>query len=69
MVGAERFNARHGAIAETLYGCVTTGTAWRFLTMANRRVVIDLVEYQLHDLPHLFGILTHMIGPIPPAVE
>lgn len=67
MVGAERFNARHAAVAETLYGCVTTGTAWRFLTMANRRVVIDLVEYQLHDLPHLLGILTHMIGPIPPA--
>ena len=27
---------------------------------------IDLTEYTLHDLPHLLGIFTRMIGPVPP---
>ena len=69
MVGAQRWNRRAGTPVEVVYGCSTTGTAWRFLTMANRRVVVDLVEYQLHDVAQLLGILTHMIGPIPPAVQ
>ena len=66
MIGAVRFNARGGMPINPIYGCVTTGTAWRFLSLEGTRLTMDLTEYTLHDLSHLLGIFTHMIGPIPP---
>ena len=69
MVGAQRYNARLGVPAETVYGCVTTGSLWKFLRLEGTTLTFDLTEHTLHDLPHLLGILTHMIGSIPPAVQ
>ena len=67
MVGAQRYNARRGVPAETIFGCVTTGSLWKFLRLDGSTLTFDLAEYQLHDVAQLLGILTHMIGPIPPT--
>ncbi len=67
MVGSQRYNARAGLPAETIYGCVTTGSLWKFLRLTGTDVTFDLTEYPLHDLSHLLGIFTHMIGPVPVA--
>ncbi len=67
MVGAQRFNARAGRPAGVVFGCVTTGSLWKFLQLDGPTLTFDLTEYTLHDLPHLLGIFTHMIGPVPPA--
>jgi hypothetical protein len=66
MVGAQRFNQRTNASVETVYGCVTTGTAWKFLSLANAVLMFGMKEYDLRDVDHLLGILTHIVGP-PPA--
>lgn len=65
MVGAQRFNARHGAPADPIYGCVTTGTAWRFLQLSGAAVTLDLTEYTFRDVDKLLGILAFMVGPVP----
>lgn len=67
MVGAERFNRNVGHPLDTIYGCVTTGTNWQFLTLVGTTVTLDQTEYSIHEADRILGILVHMIGPIPPA--
>jgi hypothetical protein len=65
LVGAQRVNRRAGADVDPLYGCVTTGVSWKFLTLAGRTVTIDLTEYGLGQTGHILGILAHIVGPVP----
>lgn len=67
MVGIQRFNRREGHPADTAYGCVTTGSLWRFVRLVGADVTLDQVEYTLADADKLVGILCHLSGPIPPA--
>ena len=68
MEGAVRYNHRHNAIVEPIFGCVTTGTAWKFMELNGGRLRIDLNEYTLAQVDHILGILVHMVGPIPQPV-
>ena len=68
MVGAQRYNRRHNAPSDPIFGCVTTGTAWRFLRLSGVTITLDLHEYVIGDVDQLLGIFTHMVGPPPPAV-
>jgi hypothetical protein len=65
MVGAQRFNLRHSAPADPIYGCVTTGTAWKFLQLSGTMLTHDLAEYTLAQVDRILGILAHMVGPVP----
>ncbi len=65
MVGAQRFNRREGAATDPIYGCSTTGTVWKFLTLSGSKVTLDLTEYTIQQADKLLGILTHMVGPPP----
>jgi hypothetical protein len=65
MVGAERFNRRNNNPIDPVYGCVTTGTAWKFLRLSGGTLTIDVAEYTIQQSDMLLGILTHMVGPVP----
>jgi hypothetical protein len=65
MVGAQRFSRNAGVPADPIYGCVTTGTAWKFLQLSGSNARLDLTEYSLAQVDHILGILAYMIGPIP----
>jgi hypothetical protein len=65
MVGILRFKQREGNPTATSYGCVTTGSLWRFLWLAGTYLTLDVVEYTLPDVDKLLGILCHLYGPIP----
>ena len=67
MVGTQRFNTRLGAPADPIYGCVTTGTAWRFLRLSATTVTLGLREYTIAEVDTLLGILVYMVGPPPAA--
>ncbi len=45
MVAAREFNQREESTIPTVYGAVTTGTNWKFLTLTGD-AAIDLVEYR-----------------------
>lgn len=70
MVGARIFNQRAGNVIETVYGAVTTGTMWRFLSLSGEQLVIDLDEYGIREVGRILGILSFMIAPqAPPRNE
>lgn len=65
MVAARLFNESAGSGAEPVFGCVTTGTVWRFLRLTGSELLIDQKEYYLAmhaDL--ILGILLSVLrGP------
>jgi hypothetical protein len=67
MVGAQRFNRRHNAPADPIYGCVTSGSVWRFLRLSGAALTLGLREYTIAEVDRLLGILVQIVGP-PPAV-
>jgi hypothetical protein len=61
MVAAQLFNQeRHNAI-ETVYGVVTTGSAWKFLRLVETIVYIDRAEYYIKEVERIVGILVAML--------
>ncbi|MBR8832984.1 MAG: hypothetical protein DSM106950_02795 [Stigonema ocellatum SAG 48.90 = DSM 106950] len=57
MMGAKIFNQNAQRTIQTIYGVVTTGTNWRFLTMEEQTVCIDSIEYYINDVEKILGIL------------
>ncbi len=57
MVAAQRFNQREEQPISRIYGAVTTGTNWKFLTLGNGTVAIDRVEYFINQIDQILGIL------------
>lgn len=65
-VGAQRFGTRAGRPAETIYGCVTTGSVWKFLRLDANRLTFDAPEYSVQQPDRLLGLLAYMVG-LPPT--
>ncbi|MCU0543691.1 MAG: hypothetical protein MUE44_16170 [Oscillatoriaceae cyanobacterium Prado104] len=57
MLGAQKFNQQQNDEIETIYGCVTTGNAWKFLKLVYRTVFIDLSDYYIKEVDKILGIL------------
>jgi hypothetical protein len=68
LVGAQRFNRRHRVDEPHLYGCVTTGSLWRFLRLSGTTLTLDLTEYSLTQADRILGILAFAVGTPVPAV-
>jgi hypothetical protein len=60
MVGARIFNERDGVSAQPVYGSATTGSIWRFVKIEGDFVSIDRLEYHLHQVGKILGILLSM---------
>ena len=57
MVAAQIFNQRAGNEIDTIHGAVTSGTTWKFLTLEDRQVSIDLIEYYVNQVDQILVIL------------
>ena len=62
MVAIREFNERDGTPIPEVFGCVTTGSLWRFLRLTDSVLSIDLPEYYLQDVAKIVGIFVHLIG-------
>jgi hypothetical protein len=62
MFAAQIFNAREGNSINSIYGCVTSGTNWKFLRLVNKVIEIDLNEYYLTNINKILGILAHGVS-------
>jgi hypothetical protein len=58
MVAAQEFNQSETAI---VYGCVTTGTGWKFLKLDGKTASIDVTEYLINPVDFILGVLVWMI--------
>jgi hypothetical protein len=61
MVAASKFNADNHSEIKTVYGCVTSGTLWRFLKLEGTVVTIDLTDYPLEPIDRLLEMLVWMV--------
>lgn len=57
MIAAQLFNQRAGNDVELIYGVVTTGTNWKFLTLEGNTIFIDSIEYYIKEVVKILGIL------------
>jgi hypothetical protein len=57
MVAAQRYNERQGRAIETVYGCVTNGELWKFVTLQEAIATIGLRDYALPPVDTILGIL------------
>jgi len=62
MVAAQRFNIAAGKPIDPTYGCVTTGTNWRFLRLTGTALDIDVEEYSIAQPDRILGVLLHCCG-------
>jgi hypothetical protein len=65
LVGAQRFNRQPQSGIETVFGCVSSGSEWKFLRLDGTTLTIDLTEYHIRQADQLLGILLHLT--LPPA--
>ncbi|MBF2064567.1 MAG: hypothetical protein IGS39_09130 [Calothrix sp. C42_A2020_038] len=61
MVAMQRFNEASGQPIKVVYGCVTSGTQWRFLKLEAQVVTIDLNDYPLPPIEQILGFLVWMV--------
>ena len=57
MIAAQILNAKSGLESQTVYGCVTTGTDWKFLELSDRTLKIDQRDYFINEIPLILSIL------------
>lgn len=61
MVAAQQFNQAKQQPISRIYGCVSSGTQWRFLQLENKIVTIDLMDYPLPPVGQILAFLLWMI--------
>jgi len=61
MVAAQRFNETNNNSISTIYGSVTSGTAWRFLKLEGQTVTIDVRDYPFPPVEVILGMLVWMV--------
>lgn len=61
MVAALKFNEAKQQPIPTVYGCISSGTQWRFLKLEGQTVTIDLTDYPLPPVEKILGFLVWMI--------
>lgn len=61
MIAAQQFNLQEGNEAKSVYGCVTTGSIWRFLKLDSKQIWIDDKQYFIESPEFVFGILVYII--------
>lgn len=61
MVAAQRFNEINNNAIPTIYGSVTSGTAWRFLKLEGQIVTIDVSDYPFPPVETILSMLVWMV--------
>lgn len=62
MYAAALFNQAQGRTMATLYGVVTTGSAWKFLRLQQTLITVDFTEYFIGNVDRIMGILRTMVS-------
>ncbi|MBC8136202.1 MAG: hypothetical protein H8F28_09975 [Fibrella sp.] len=60
MVAAQQFNSREHEPIEIIYGVVTTGDIWKFLSLKGTDVKVDRDTYYLDRIERILGVLWHV---------
>jgi len=61
MIAARLFNERENTMISTIYGCVTTGTVWKFLDYRDKILRVDKEDYYIREVDKLLGIFSFIM--------
>lgn len=61
MLGAQRFNQIEENEIPVIYGCVTTGEDWQFLSLEGLQVSVDAQRYYVNELGKVLGIFQSIV--------
>jgi hypothetical protein len=61
MYAAQLCNKQAHAAITTVFGVVSTGSAWKFLQLRENVVTLDVPEYYIDNLPKIMGILNRIV--------
>lgn len=61
MIAAQRFNQQEENETKAVYGCVTTGSIWRFLKLEGKQIWIDERQHFIETPEIVLGILVYII--------
>ncbi|MBC6422756.1 MAG: hypothetical protein GDA38_15475 [Hormoscilla sp. SP12CHS1] len=61
MVAAQIFNEQKNNQIPSIYGCVTTGSLWKFMKLAENTVEIESREYFIGNIESIIRIFTQII--------
>ena len=57
MIAAQLLNIKAGLADQLVYGCVTTGTDWKFMQLGDRTLKIDQRDYFINEVSLILSIL------------
>ena len=61
MYGARVFNNKHNNPVSDIYGAVSNGYDWQFLSLESNHIFIDDTVYTIDNLPQLLGLLQFIV--------
>ncbi|KAB8333111.1 hypothetical protein SD80_014700 [Scytonema tolypothrichoides VB-61278] len=61
MIAAQKFNEANNIPIPTIYGSVSSGTAWRFLKLEGQILSIDFNDYPVPPVEVILGMLVWMV--------
>jgi hypothetical protein len=61
MYAAQIFNQQSSTPIETVFGVVTTGSAWKFLQLQQSVVTLDVKEYDIDNAGKILGVFVHIV--------
>lgn len=64
MLGARLYNIKEDHPVPVIYGCVTTGEDWQFLTLQDQLVTIDTQRYYLNQPGELLAVFDWIVGQL-----
>jgi hypothetical protein len=62
MIGARVLNERTGQHIPVVYGCVTTGEIWQFLSLDGAALTIDRLRYYLDNVAGILAVFQAIVG-------
>jgi hypothetical protein len=64
LLGARLYNEKEGKAVPSIYGCVTTGTAWQFLKLAGNELLIHPEQLPIQELPKILWFLVECLRDV-----
>lgn len=61
MLAARLFNEREGQPIDSIYGAVTIGNQWKFLSLVGNTGHVDLKDYYIDRLDNIMGVLARIM--------
>ncbi len=62
MIGSKILNEREGNGIKYIFGCVTTGTVWKFLRYNKKTVFVDADDYYIREISKILGIFLEIMS-------